>query len=204
MDSGKETMNPEIVVSDIDGVLGDVSVPILHTINSRYGMNYVSEDWTDWNTPFTMMALHEPGMDEIAVARFLFSPEHFSQAAPLAAAQGTLQRWAEEGTKIHVATSRHPSIFDTTLAWFEEHYPFVRRENINIRRDNSLSGTAYKQQQVERIQPNLYFEDEGAALEALIAVWPESFQAMIRMIDQPWNRSFTQLDRFRTRWEDIR
>jgi hypothetical protein len=194
---------PESVLCDIDGVLGDVSVPVVAAINREYGTDYRPEDWSSWEWPMERLAVLA-GLDVPAAAAWLFSIEHVSQSPPLPEAQHVLRLWSEQGTRINVATSRAPVQREMTLEWLAKHYPFIDPENIQVRMDKSIGGAAFKQQQAERLRPDYYFEDEGAAIKTLLAVWPENLRAIIQMIDQPWNQGFSELDAYRTNWGAFR
>lgn len=194
---------PEKVLCDIDGVLADTAVAVIAAINREHGTAYRSEDWSSWEWPIERMAVLA-GLDVPAAASWLFSIQHLAAAPPIPEAQRVLREWMERGTQVDVATSRPVDQRDMTFDWLAQHYPFINPKNIAIRTDNSLKGPAFKQQRAEIIKPELYFEDEAAMMKSLIAVWPENMLAILRMIDQPWNRGFRELDAYRTNWGSLR
>lgn len=142
-------------------------------------------------------------LDFVPAFDWAFSDLHVSQAVPFVEAQRVLGEWAAQGTVIHVATSRPAQQRQTTLDWLKKYYPFISPENIHIREDDSIKGTLFKRQQAEQILPEMYFEDEGVAMMALVEAWPEGLRSALRLIDQPWNRPFSQLDAYRTNWESV-
>ncbi len=193
---------PESVLCDIDGVLGDVTVPIIDSMNREFGTKYKRDDWTTWDWPMEQLVLLAK-IDISAAATWLFSAQHYLASPPILEAQRALRSWADQGTRISVATSRSSNERGVTMDWLSEHYPFIHSKNIHIRTDSSIKGNVFKYKQAENLQPKMYFEDEAATVQTLLKIWPQNMLAIIRLIDQPWNRNNTELDLFRTSWDKL-
>lgn len=193
---------PKKVLCDIDGVLGDVSIPIIAHINEKYGQNFVREDWTCWDWPVNQLVLLAH-LDPCTAATWLFSSEHFWQAPPIIEAQQVLEFWANKGSHISVATSRPPLEREVTLAWLAKYYPFISPRDIHIR-EKHIKGYEHKGQNAELILPDRYFEDDPDTLLQLIARWSKRMQKIIRFINQPWNQDCPKLEQFRTTWNSQR
>lgn len=154
-------MAEKILLTDVDAVLADLSVPVLNAVNQKTGENLKPSDLISWTFLYDFF-LKKTGNKQIAeeITSFWFKPEIVRTAPPIPEAQKIINAFIDTGWIVVATTTRPPSNRKITFEWFEEHFRKIPRERVLIREVGSkLSGDEFKAFIHEMLEPTIYVDD---------------------------------------------
>ena len=147
--------------SDVDGVAVDVVGAVTDGFNSKYGTNYQVTDFNRWGATedWVVQTLGVESGEAKALQADLFSdPDLYANAKPMPGALTFFERMHKAGIPLSFITSRLPHLRDATFEWFDYWMPWV--DDIHIRHDDSVGGTQFKVDSINKAGINNFFEDD--------------------------------------------
>lgn len=168
-------MGSKTVLIDIDDTLADTQTHILQYVNSsskrHYGREEISRDFREGKS----------GEYTFLVKQFLNNPDLVAQILPYRDALDAIQKLHQNNYAIHIVSARKENLYNTTLAWLNQHgfADFIHHVHP---RPNLSRGHVFKAKVARAINPAAAFEDTYNVALALAREVPR-----IYLINKPWN-----------------
>ncbi len=168
-------MSNKTVLIDIDDTLADTQTHILQYVNSNAKRHYKREEIS--------RSFREGKSSEytLLVKQFLNNADLVAQILPYSDALGAMQKLHQNNYAIHIVSARKQNLYDTTLAWLNQHgfADFIHHVHP---RPNLSRGHVFKARVARDINPVAAFEDTYDVALALAREVP-----CVYLIDKPWN-----------------
>lgn len=187
---------------DIDGVLADSNTVVLRQFNHHFNTHLTLNDITGFEFLFKQ-ALTSSGLEPIEVFNLLYGSKIMDQAKPFPDAFKLTQDIAHQDHQQSIVTSRPHNQKTATVRWLKRHFDWVQPQHVYFMPSthDPRGGDVWKLHINNQLKPDYYFEDSGDTLQHIVSniSRPTSFN----LIDQPWNKSYTNLDKYRTNWKQL-
>lgn len=149
------------IVWDLDQVLAVTEEPVKKAFDSKFGTNYAGRKIDRWRS--LSHWAHEDGIMDYEEAKHIEDRIWADKNVVFRAPPGIFQEYsrvaAENGIEQAVATSR-PLKFEGTYEWMRIHYPWIPKGNVHQRKDDWLTGEAFKMLKIVVLNPNVHVEDQ--------------------------------------------
>lgn len=151
---------------DHDGVIAFSKGPAVEEYNRCYGTNHTASEIREFRT-IKKWAMKDLGVSEeeaIKIDNHLWyeSPDLLLKAKPLPGAVELTKWLADRKIFFPIITSRIPLYRESTFQWYEETLPWIKRDQIYIRREDQegiMIGEVFKAWTIGGLEIDYHFED---------------------------------------------
>ena len=176
----------KIAIVDIDDTICDLCPYLVEICNKMTGKNMTVQDWHSYSV-YLLYGISQE--DYFAMCE---SDRILSEPKPILLAQETLSTLIRKGYKVILLTARgwHSDAYNITQEWLLKH-KFEYHELHILPLDKSKA-EYIKENIADTV--DIIIDDNAAHIESFVN---NNISDVICLIDQPWNRSHTHLDKYR-------
>lgn len=166
------------IVWDLDETLGDTQTPVKEQFDQKLGTDYRQREIDKFDA--LSFWAHEDGVLDYEEANRIETElwtdrDILSRVKPFPEVQFYSKEAAARDIIQFIVTSRVNQLKKITINWSEEHFPWIKRDNIKITPRKQLRyDSEYKTTAIAAIRPDVVFEDNLHHIQNILEVTPEA------------------------------
>lgn len=182
------------ILWDCDAIHSDTASQVIaHANDMLPDLHLRRHQLVQYDSVYHIVHAHYDEDTALQARKLWNDPDIIRQAFPIKPNIRITQWCRFLGFSNHVVTTRPPELAECTFDWYGQHLPSIL-PNIHIRSPGSLfTGDEFKVHRSHILHANFFVEDNGTTTQALL----DSGFVHIGLYNQPWNQSFTKLNRLR-------
>lgn len=168
---------------DVDGVVANMTTPVLDAVNKEFDKNYKKEDITNFYFMKAGTGILEPKECDFCVE--LLNQEYFAENLPLI---------GDSVESIYKILSKGHTVKWLTTAWpFSRTWKYDRDEWLNFHFTGNGADKAIYANDKSPVQGDVFIDDK---VENIIA-WSSNNRGLSLIMNQPWNQNIKETKRIR-------
>jgi 5'(3')-deoxyribonucleotidase len=114
-----------VIAIDMDNVLCNLQEVVINLFNKRYGTNYTSEDFTDYDVAQIL-----PKNEAILMKKMYGEDNLYSNIKPIFGAQNAVEKLINAGHQVYVVSDIIPKTYAEKVEWIKFYFPQIDEAHI--------------------------------------------------------------------------
>lgn len=114
-----------IIAVDVDDVICNLQEVVVNLFNSKFGSNYVFEDFTDYDVMSIL-----PTQDAMVIKDMYGMNGLYNKVRPIPGSQDALEKLISLGHQIYLVTAAVPETYGEKVAFIKRFFPYIDESHI--------------------------------------------------------------------------